>query len=236
MSSVLVKRNNLSITYKFKGLEDELGLGKNIMKRLNDVYKREIEPGGNLNSYKTKGGRARLNQILKNTGGRHTKKRRQELISAYQLAWKRAYQRNVKTAKSVGIGSDPDYQRRKRRWKQRGRRVWGRRVKYETPLLLTGHLRKSIATGFADGGNKYLRLPNMLLFGAYRVDFRYFDKPWNYDSSNFTYVERLMQFLEGKGMDPEEFFDFEPEMWSLIASKMMKIIQKDFIPKMQQEF
>lgn len=236
MSSVLVKRNQMSVTYKFKGLEDELGLGKAIMKRLNDVYKREIEPGGNLYSYRTRNNAQRARDILKRTNGQHTRKRRQELISAYQLAWKRAYERNIRTARSLGLGRSEPYQKFKAEGKAKGRRIWGRRMKYVTPLLMTGNLRDRIASGFAVGGNKYLRLPNLLLFGAYRVDFQYFDPPWNYDDSSYTYVERLMQFLEMKGFDREEFFNFDEGKWSLIASKMLKIIEKDFIPKMQQEF
>lgn len=236
MKTVFIKRNLMSVSFKFKALDNDALLGRDMMKRLNSVYNKEIEPGGNLYSYRTRNNRKRLNQILNNTNGRHTGKRRQDLIAAYQLAWKRAYQRNIRTAKSLGLGRDVSYNASKLGMKQRGSRVWGRKVKYQTPLLMTGHLRNSIATGFAAGGNKYLRLPNMLLFGAYRVDFKHFNPPWNYDASGYTYVQRLMQFLEGKGMDQEEFFDFEPAMWNLISAKMMKIVQKDFLPKLQQEF
>ncbi len=234
--SVRIARREFTLHYKYTGLTKEKLLSKEVLSRLNKVYREQIEPGGSLYSYKRKSNRARLNQVLRNTNGRWTKKRRQSLIDAYQLAWKRAYQRNVVKAKSLGLGQDESYQEWKRKSVREGHSERGRKIRYQTPLLLTGNLRRQIMTGFAQGGNKHLQIPNLLLFGAYRVDFRYFEKPWRYDRSGFSYVERLMQFLEGKGMEREEFFDFDPGRWRLIATRMLAIVEKDFIPKMQKEF
>lgn len=150
--------------------------------------------------------------------------RRAEIIEIYSQAWKHRYNNLRTRARNAGLGSSPDYQSRK---KQPGT-YFGRLKRYSSPLLLTGHLREAVFSGIKQGGNEFVDLPNMLLFGTMAIDFDAFDR----HNDGRSYASGLVGQLINRGVIESEvdFYDFADFYWDRIITLMKRVIRQDFAP------
>jgi len=149
--------------------------------------------------------------------------RRAEIIEVYSQAWKHHFKNLRSRARSAGMGQDPKYQK----FKGDGGEYLGRQKRYMTPLLLTGFLREVVFKGIKSGGNDYVDMPNMLLYGSIYVDLGAFDSK---DNSEMTSAEGLVAKMIGAGVisSQEDLYDFSDFYWDKIVTVMRRVIRQDF--------
>lgn len=113
-------------------------------------------------------------------------------------------------------------------------RASGDPIKFTGWALMSGFLRESIRSGLANGGNKYIDVPNLMLQGGYTVDWTQYLR----DKSGRVRYFEFVQHLEALGIiqSPEDFIDFDDRDWDNIYDFMQELIENRLIPDIEKVF
>jgi len=102
------------------------------------------------------------------------------------------------------------------------------RVRYTGTGLYTGFLRRSIAEGFAKGGNEFMSVSGDDTIASYSINVDAFPKV-----KGESYVSQYIDFLKVRSSftTAEEIFAFGKQDQDKIAAFMVRMMENEFIPK-----
>lgn len=206
-------------------------LNKQINDRLATLYEQVFGSSTRFEDWKKGKSRATKNKLQGrlftdfNQGSAFSKK----IKEMYVDGWKNKYDKIRRDYQAADPGyPENDWGKWKRKNKRRARtpHYKQRQVRYTTWGLTSGYLRESIEKGFASGGNKHLKVGNLLLQGGFSVDWDSYPKRSDGKVHYREFVEHLIRL--GVLKDEDDFLEFLPGDWQAIANYMLFLIQNGF--------
>ena len=225
----------LKLTSGLTGLERGLRrLNKELDSKLRDLYTKTFGTSTSYDDWK-KGKINTTKSKLKNesrlaTSFSQSSSIGKQLTKMYVDAWKNKYDKIRQDYKSADSGyRDKQWSK----WKSRGKGKYrtphypNRQVRYSTWGLTSGYLRQSIERGFQSGGNRHLKLGNLLVQGGFELDWDSYPKRSDGRVHYREFVDHLVRL--GVLADGEEFINFLPSDWQRIANYMFYLIENNFV-------